>query len=1217
MKAADQDQRNHAPEDLSLHTPQYIEDEHRRYVDYLLNAMLIEEPEPAINIALSGPYGSGKSSIIQGLRARIAANRYLNISIPTFKPSHDEFDSPDDGSETSLLTNQIQKEIVKQLIYRVGPSKVPGSRYRRLRSYGPRRMLGIASVLAGALLVFGFLTGATSRAEALANGHPLLLLVLWLTSFIAATCVITLFIHLIGNRLHVRGITAGPARIEIGDATQSTFDRNLDEIIYFFSVTSYDVVVFEDLDRFGSLEVFEELRELNLLLNQSEQIGRTVRFVYALRDNVFAQTQLKPYADMADQNEAGALRAKFFDVVVSVVPFATQRTSVDLWSSPSSRAVTGAIDPRLIKIAAAHIQDMRVVTSVLNDFQVFRREISRNPIDFRKESLFALMLYKAVHLDDFDLIRSSRSRLDDAEMLRRLTITEAVAKIDTQIRQLRARDEARDRLSRHAREFGQHLLKDVNRTKIALGHPNAATTLTIGKDVIDEDSIATVAFWRSLSEADYALTVSAGSATFEYSSTDIDAVLHRNTAQLNWKESDAGSDGRKITELEAQRGRVRSAQLNELLSDEKVIAPLDDFLERARHTSAATDELNPDRNLDVVLARALNSSLAFDLVKGGFIDENFSLYVSRFYGENVSATAINFVLHVAQPRIFAPDAALSSRDVEGVLLEAGPEVLSTRSALNHDIVNALLHDARIGPILDQLSAEVDETTDFLDGYMSAGAGPDVLLAKLARKWDGILNYAAHLSEIDTAMSVRAFEAVLPNLTSEVSYRVSSAVAGVLREFEESISTLAGEMPSDQAVVVADVYGSAGACAKQLLQFGTSLRSALIARGLFDLTGDNLETALGKQAFWPLDRIANRGDRVISLITSRMNQYLTILPPSSPTVSPTGDLSVEINRISSNASMADVAEFARRAAPNLRVETLASVPKPTWVALMATDRIVLSARNVIDYAHDHSFDAQLSKAVGRHGKVVHRRETTPEEREALAYRIALSNGTAPLKRARFIKSLGLAEPLLVSKLEACSEDSFSLLVREGVVPDSVETFDATRNRSWKFRLALFRRSRKVSTFASRIAFAPGELVRIFNSPDVPLSVKHSIAVGSMTLEPPLLARSSSLVARFIGTNAPPLSAETMRYIARAGCDEASLAMMVARYTFAKHADLLAILGAAQNSWAVVVSPGAKRPKFLRTNAVENVLSRLKAAGTIRDFSLEKGSHFRVKLASPRR
>ena len=101
------------------------------------------------NIALSGPYGSGKSSVIQSyLRQYDVSKRYkrlercsllkklrilnlvskssgenLRISLATF-----------DGNllEKEDAKDELQKGILKQLFYKVDASKIPLSRYRKL-----------------------------------------------------------------------------------------------------------------------------------------------------------------------------------------------------------------------------------------------------------------------------------------------------------------------------------------------------------------------------------------------------------------------------------------------------------------------------------------------------------------------------------------------------------------------------------------------------------------------------------------------------------------------------------------------------------------------------------------------------------------------------------------------------------------------------------------------------------------------------------------------------------------------------------------------------------------------------------------------------------------------------------------------------------------------------------------------------------------------------
>src|SRR5699024_1761021 len=52
----------------------------------------------------------------------------------------------------------------------------------------------------------------------------------------------------------------------------TVFNHYLDEIIYLFRKTHYKYIVFEDLDRFEDVNIFEILRGLNTTLNRSAHI---------------------------------------------------------------------------------------------------------------------------------------------------------------------------------------------------------------------------------------------------------------------------------------------------------------------------------------------------------------------------------------------------------------------------------------------------------------------------------------------------------------------------------------------------------------------------------------------------------------------------------------------------------------------------------------------------------------------------------------------------------------------------------------------------------------------------------------------------------------------------------------------------------------------------------------------------------------------------------
>ena len=95
------------------------------------------------NIAISGPYGSGKSSILQTFIKReehkkwsFHKNHFLNISLATF-----EVPKKSNGQENSnhhTCDNDTQRlielSLLQQLFYRETNSKIPDSRLKKIQS---------------------------------------------------------------------------------------------------------------------------------------------------------------------------------------------------------------------------------------------------------------------------------------------------------------------------------------------------------------------------------------------------------------------------------------------------------------------------------------------------------------------------------------------------------------------------------------------------------------------------------------------------------------------------------------------------------------------------------------------------------------------------------------------------------------------------------------------------------------------------------------------------------------------------------------------------------------------------------------------------------------------------------------------------------------------------------------------------------------------------
>jgi len=263
-------------------TPEYIEKEHGGYVKALTEAI---SDDTVTNVALSGNYGVGKSSILHRF-ANLEGNnnKVIEISLSTISPTTTEEQSSD---QASTLTNRIQKEIVKQLLYRELPQKTPGSRFRRIEKFnGKREAVNSVLVSVGVMLLF-LITGWTDKlSTALLPTTYMGVLEHLCVLILAFVFVFTARSQSYG-RFQIKQFAAGAATITLDGNSVSYFDQYLDEIVYFFEVSQRTIVVFEDIDRFDNSYIFETLRSLNRLLNNTPQVGKKIRFIYAIKDSIF------------------------------------------------------------------------------------------------------------------------------------------------------------------------------------------------------------------------------------------------------------------------------------------------------------------------------------------------------------------------------------------------------------------------------------------------------------------------------------------------------------------------------------------------------------------------------------------------------------------------------------------------------------------------------------------------------------------------------------------------------------------------------------------------------------------------------------------------------------------------------------------------------------------------------------------------------------------
>lgn len=302
-----------------------------------------------------------------------------------------------ENDEEEALNRKIEYSILQQLVYKENIKDVPNSRICRIIHYDAKTLrkrswLGILTIIA----FFIVFEPNFARVETL---YELFNFGKWNVCFDLLSVIFLLFtsfkiiryiIKSYGNsKLNKLNLKNGEIQID-NDKSISTsiFNKYLDEILYFFQVTAYNVVIIEDLDRFNTHKIFLKLRELNQILNESKIVGRHITFVYAIKDDMFSDEE----------------RTKFFDYITTVIPVINPSNSKSKLKEALKRLNfdENEIADEYLSEMGFFIQDMRILTNIVNEYKQYRdRLCAQKGQQLNYTKLLAMIVYKNYFPSDF------------------------------------------------------------------------------------------------------------------------------------------------------------------------------------------------------------------------------------------------------------------------------------------------------------------------------------------------------------------------------------------------------------------------------------------------------------------------------------------------------------------------------------------------------------------------------------------------------------------------------------------------------------------------------------------------------------------------------------------------------------------------------------------------------------------------------------------------
>ena len=340
------------------------------------------------NIAISGSYGAGKSSVLESYKNQEKNKNFLHISLTYFK----ELDDKEDKNEI-LNINTLESKILNQLIHQISVDKIPQTCFKVKRKIDKGEIL-FSTVLIMLLILALFYNIYFYKWKAfILKDLPCLTFsttnIFRFLSFVGLSFLLGIFIYKalkiqktknIFKKLNLNG-----NEIEIAeDSNESFFDKYLNEVLYLFEEANVDVIVFEDIDRYGMGEIFGRLREINTLVNNRLKTeGKILKFLYLLKDDIFTSKD----------------RTKFFDFIIPIIPVIDSSNSYNKILELFGEEYSSKLEKYFLQDISLYIDDMRLLKNVYNEFKIYYEKLKVIEINCNK--MLGIIIYKNLFPKDF------------------------------------------------------------------------------------------------------------------------------------------------------------------------------------------------------------------------------------------------------------------------------------------------------------------------------------------------------------------------------------------------------------------------------------------------------------------------------------------------------------------------------------------------------------------------------------------------------------------------------------------------------------------------------------------------------------------------------------------------------------------------------------------------------------------------------------------------
>ena len=794
-------------------------------VEEYLNALKWAlEQEKITNIALAGPYGSGKSSIIDtflekhkdesSFQTYTAENKswIINkikscilqrdkvyrfneiskkISMATFieansngqckNEAHENEDEAVKGEDKvvkkiCISADEVEKGILKQLFYTIDPQKIPQSRYRKLHPINFSNIITKVAIYSVIALMFIYIFYYEKMADIFSGISAVLLLteMLWV-KYIAAVIILLFSIWAISkivydfsSKYSIKGLKLS-SNVDIQKEEgvgESVFNKNLDEIMYFFETTEYRLIFFEDLDRLDDRTIFVHLRELNNLLNCNENIKGKVVFIYAVKDDIFTKED----------------RTKFFDFIIPVIPVINSTNSgevlLQFFEEAKKHKIEHNVSQEFILDVAPYIADMRILRNIYNEFIVYKRILRDSQgMDLKDEQMLALIIYKNLYPDDFAAIQNEKGLIKQAFEDKYRFISEEKSIMQLEI----------DKISNDITNYKQETLKSIKEIKIAM----------LAK-IVNDNGIA-----DSLYDGRY-----------DYTAKQIleDEFDMKNLVNLNvnrvyyYSFENHYRDDITIYDFSEMivpyLSRIERLQKVSKIGCDKLQDQIREINEQKRSLSKKALSYLVEKYNDFEFNNKISGNkLLIFLLRRGYIDEKYANYINYFKGNTITKDDMNFILSVKNQEAKPWDYAITKTDM--VIRRLQEYEFERKEIYNFDLLEQLLaggnDNVKLELFFKQLADETKLSWNFIDEFTGRTNHLAEFIKGLSRNWAGMWLFISNKNTISYERQVYYLCLLLANINADdvFQYNIDDCMEKYFEDHADILQKLQEQLGSEK------------------------------------------------------------------------------------------------------------------------------------------------------------------------------------------------------------------------------------------------------------------------------------------------------------------------------------------------------------------------------------------------------------------------------------